>query len=158
MGLIDAWGTGVKRIRDAAAEYGLPEPEFLEMDDTFRINLYRNSDDANGANDANHDANETSDKHQENIGKASGKHRNNIGKASGKDPESPNYQMNRSQKKIIEIISHNGYITIPEISEQIGISERNVAGNIRTLKEEGILVRHGGRKEGYWEIIPKEDK
>lgn len=31
MGLIDAWGTGVKRIRDAAAEYGLPEPEFLEM-------------------------------------------------------------------------------------------------------------------------------
>ena len=33
MGLIDAWGTGVKRIRDAAAEYGLPEPEFLEMDD-----------------------------------------------------------------------------------------------------------------------------
>ena len=50
MGLIDAWGTGVKRIRDAAAEYGLPEPEFLEMDDTFRINLYRYSDDANGAN------------------------------------------------------------------------------------------------------------
>jgi len=172
MGLIDAWGTGVKRIRDAAAEYGLPEPEFLEMDDTFRINLYRYSDDANGANGVNHDAhdaNETSEKHQESIritsgkhqesiGKASEKHRNNIGKASGKDPESPNYQMNRSQKKIIEIISHNGYITIPEISEQIGISERNVAGNIRTLKEEGILVRHGGRKEGYWEIIPKEDK
>ena len=48
-------------IRDAAAEYGLREPEFIEMDDTFRINLYRNTSGANGANidanDANIDAN-----------------------------------------------------------------------------------------------------
>jgi predicted HTH transcriptional regulator len=158
MGLIDAWGTGVKRIRDAAAEYGLPEPEFLEMDDTFRINLYRNSDDANGANDANHDANETSDKHQENIGKASGKHRNNIGKASEKDRESSEKKLNRSQKEIMAIISHDGHITTTEIADKIGISRRNVEENIRVLREEGFLVRRGGRKEGYWEIIPKEDK
>ena len=39
----------------------------------------------------------------------------------------------------------------------IGISRRNVEENIRVLREEGILVRRGGRKEGYWEIIPKED-
>ena len=37
MGLIDAWGTGVKRIRDAAAAYGLREPEFIEMDDTSEL-------------------------------------------------------------------------------------------------------------------------
>ena len=39
--MIEAWGTGFKRIRNAAKEYGLPEPEFIEMPETFRVNLYR---------------------------------------------------------------------------------------------------------------------
>ena len=63
MGLIEAWGTGIKRIREEAAKYRLRDPEFLEFDDMFRINLYRYTDDANDANrdanDANHDANDT---------------------------------------------------------------------------------------------------
>jgi predicted HTH transcriptional regulator len=63
MGLIEAWGTGIKRIREEAAKYKLRDPEFLEFDDMFRINLYRYTDDANDANrdanDANHDANDT---------------------------------------------------------------------------------------------------
>ncbi|MBP5640020.1 MAG: putative DNA binding domain-containing protein [Victivallales bacterium] len=43
MGLIEAWGTGLQRIRDAATEYGLLKPEFIEMPDMFRVNLYRKS-------------------------------------------------------------------------------------------------------------------
>ena len=39
MGLIEAWGTGLKNIRRAAQEYHLPEPEFIEMAETFRVNL-----------------------------------------------------------------------------------------------------------------------
>ena len=41
--MIEAWGTGFKRIRNAAKEYGLPEPEFIEMPESFRVNLYRKS-------------------------------------------------------------------------------------------------------------------
>ncbi len=41
MGLIEAWGTGIRRIKEAAKSYGLPEPEFLPFDDMFRVNLYR---------------------------------------------------------------------------------------------------------------------
>ena len=150
MGLIDAWGTGVRRIRDAAAEYGLPEPEFQEMDDTFRINLFRYSDGVDGVNHDTNSTSETSDNHQKSIGITSEKHRNNIGKTSEK-------KLNRSQKEIIAIISLGGHITTTEIADMIGISRRNVEENIRVLREEGILVRRGGRKEGYWEIIPKED-
>ena len=43
IGLIEAWGTRFKRIRNAAKEYGLPEPEFIEMPESFRVNLYRKS-------------------------------------------------------------------------------------------------------------------
>ena len=41
IGLIEAWGTGLRNIRRAAAAYHLPEPEFIEMPETFRVNLFR---------------------------------------------------------------------------------------------------------------------
>ena len=33
----------MQRIKNAAKEYGLPEPEFIEMPDIFRVNLFRAS-------------------------------------------------------------------------------------------------------------------
>lgn len=41
MEIVESWGTGIRRIMNRAKEYGLPEPEFLEMGDTFRVNLFR---------------------------------------------------------------------------------------------------------------------
>ena len=42
MGLVESWGTGIKRIISAAKDFGLRDPEFIEFDDMFRVNLYRN--------------------------------------------------------------------------------------------------------------------
>ena len=61
MGLIEAWGSGIKRILNAAEEYGLPKPKFQEFDNMFRVELFRNSFPM---------INE-----KENIGEASEKHR-----------------------------------------------------------------------------------
>lgn len=44
MEIIEEWGTGIRRIINRAKEYGLPEPEFLEIGDTFRVNLFRKAD------------------------------------------------------------------------------------------------------------------
>ena len=41
MGLVEAWGSGVKRIQNAAEEYGLPKPRFQEFDNMFRVELFR---------------------------------------------------------------------------------------------------------------------
>jgi predicted HTH transcriptional regulator len=40
---VEAWGTGLQRIQSAAKEYGLPDVEFIEMPESFRVNLYRSS-------------------------------------------------------------------------------------------------------------------
>ena len=61
MGLVEAWGSGIKRILNAAEEYGLPKPKFQEFDNMFRVELFRNSFQM---------INE-----KENIGEASEKHR-----------------------------------------------------------------------------------
>ena len=41
MNLIEGWGTGIPRLLREMKEYGLPEPEFVDMEIALRINLYR---------------------------------------------------------------------------------------------------------------------
>jgi predicted HTH transcriptional regulator len=132
IGLIEAWGTGLQRIRNAAKEYGLPDVEFIEMPESFRVNLYRTSSPMNS------------------IGETSVEHRQNIG------VEMIDTQMyldlNSTQIKIIELLSANSNMTGADLSESIGISKRNIEVNLKKLKEKGVLVRHGSSKGGYWEV------
>ena len=60
--------------------------------------------------------------------------------------------MNQSQQKICQEIHKNEKITIDKLSEKIGISTTAIEKNISKLKENGILKRVGGRKEGHWEL------
>ena len=41
MDLFENWGTGLKRIREACVDPGLPAPEFQELDSAFRVNIFR---------------------------------------------------------------------------------------------------------------------
>lgn len=51
------------------------------------------------------------------------------------------------------LISENPCITTRKLVDIIGIHERNVARNLKTLQERGFLRRIGGRKEGYWQVV-----
>ena len=68
------------------------------------------------------------------------------GELSGKMPE-------KTSEKILYLISENPRITTRELVDIIGIHERNVARNLKTLQERGFLRRIGGRKEGYWQVV-----
>ena len=155
MGLVEAWGSGIKRIFNAAREYGLQEPKIQEFDNMFRIELFRNNairkESNNNTKIEKHRRNigEASEKHRRNIGEASEKHRRNIGEASEKHRRK---ELNDTQKKIIKMLSKNNRLSARQMSEQIGISSRNIENNIRTLKKQGMLIRHGSPKNGYWEI------
>ena len=144
MGLVEAWGSGIKRIFNAAGEYGLQEPKIQEFDNMFRIELFRNNAIRKESNN-----NTKIEKHRRNIGEASEKHRRNIGEASEKHRRK---ELNDTQKKIIKMLSKNNRLSARQMSEQIGISSRNIENNIRTLKKHGMLIRHGSPKNGYWEI------
>ena len=61
----------------------------------------------------------------------------------------------KSSGKIIELISNNPDVTIPEIAEILQTTERNVQKHIKNLREKNIIRRVGPDKGGHWEIIDK---
>jgi predicted HTH transcriptional regulator len=138
MGLVESWGTGIRKIIDAAHEYGLSEPEFIEMPETFRVNLYRKSVLV-----------ETSEKHRRNIGEASEKHRRSIGEAS----ENIGGEITEVQYKILQCLKEKTTLSARGLSEIIGITSRNIEENIKKLKANGKLRRHGSPKNGHWEVV-----
>ena len=76
------------------------------------------------------------------------------GEFSRKMPEKTSEKMpEKTSEKSLYLISENPRITTRELVDIIGIHERNVARNIKTLQERGLLHRIGGRKEGYWQVV-----
>ena len=63
-----------------------------------------------------------------------------------------NIGLNETQNKVVELMKKDSKITIPRISEIIGIAKRNIEVNISELKKKGIIERIGSRKNGYWEV------
>lgn len=59
----------------------------------------------------------------------------------------------KTSGKILTYIKENNEITIPELAQLIGITERSVERNIQKLQElQNKLIRVGGAKGGFWEI------
>ena len=59
----------------------------------------------------------------------------------------------KTSGKIIQAIRNNNHVTIPEMAEQFGITERSIERNIQKLRESGRLLRKEGAKGGHWEIL-----
>ena len=141
MGLVEAWGSGIKRIFNAAKEYGLLEPKFQEFDNMFRVELFRSSLPMTLEN--------------KNIGKTSEKYRRNIGETSEKQET---VDFNSTQLEILKLLMENNRLSAVKLAEKIGVASRNIENNIKKLKELDILVRHGSPKNGYWEVIDCSEK
>jgi Fic family protein len=58
----------------------------------------------------------------------------------------------KSDQKILTLIKKNSKVTIREICDSTGLSESGVKKVIKKLKDEGVLVRVGALKGGYWEV------
>lgn len=122
MKIIESWGTGIKRMFSSCKEYGIREPELLEIGDSFRVNLYRPS---------------YNEVHQSSP------------KSSPKS--SPN-DVNKTQQKILGMILENPEITQVAMAEKLDVTPRAVKKNIKELVEKGLVEREGSSRKGYWKL------
>lgn len=76
------------------------------------------------------------------------------GKSGLKSAEkSAEKNLSASAEKIILCMKNNSAITIAELCEETGLSDRGVRKNIEKLKANGLIRRIGPDRGGYWEIV-----
>ena len=129
MKIIESWGTGIKRMFSSCREYGIEEPELLEIGDSFRVNLYRPS------------YNQSQKSVPESILEIT--------------PKSVLKNLNKTHQKIVDIIMKNPKVTQAEIAAQLDISLSAVKKSMKEVVKTGVLVRVGANKGGYWEVVDK---
>jgi len=129
LGLIEKYGSGIRRIIDSFVAEDLQVPEFRNISDGFMVTVFSKYFDGTS-------------------GKVGGKVGDEVGDEVGDD-------LTDNQKKIIEHILSNSTISARELSTELGISQRKIEENISKLKGKGIIKRLGTTKRGHWKIITK---
>ena len=59
-------------------------------------------------------------------------------------------KLNKTQKKIVDLIRNNPSITIEEMAKFASVETRTIERNIKTLKQKEIIERVGADKNGHW--------
>ena len=164
MGLVESWGTGIKKIVDSAKEYGLQEPEFIEMPETFRVNLFRKVLPMQNVGDCSVKFGENS-VIKGDISTETGIEMLNTciqvesnGTETGTKKASAGTETKKTgtENKILSMIAENPRLTIKEMAERIGMSKNGIIYSMDKLRKEKIISREGAQKNGKW-IINKEE-
>ena len=136
MDLFESWGTGLRRIRESCLAYGLPEPEFREIGNMFRVNIFRL-----GAGTPNVASNPDAS--------------NEILEHGQKVPISAEEfsLLKQSEKDALRIIAERGKVTTPALVEQSGISRRSAVRVLKGLSEQGFIAWHGTSKTDLFAIL-----
>ena len=147
MGIIEQWGTGLQRMIRGCKEYGVREPEFIDMGDAFRVNLYRSNIETGIENI------ETGIETSIESMKTSTESRMTDIETGTEITQSELFStLSDTEKKVMGLILKNPNITQDKIAEILGMSKNGIRYVMNKLKSRGILVRVGATKKGRWSI------
>lgn len=60
-----------------------------------------------------------------------------------------------NEEKLLQLLKQDGTLTAKVLAGTLDITQRQVERMIAKLKGEGILIRHGANKNGFWEVVKK---
>lgn len=127
MGLVEAWGSGIKRILNEAEEYGLPKPRFQEFDNMFRVELFRIYPITDQAIQARERLDHSEEKNE----------------------------LSEKEIEILNLIRIQPSITQKEMADALGWNLASVKYYITKLKEKEYLTRQGSSQKGKWVVLTK---
>ena len=64
----------------------------------------------------------------------------------------PEINLSDKERQVLDFIIKKNNITAKEIAEKIGVSDKTVKRAISTLKTNGLIVRIGSDKKGFWSV------
>lgn len=134
MNVIEAWGSGIPRMFREAEEYGLKEPELIDLGSDFRVNLFRRKLDVDQFGVVNPTTQTTANQNSGTNGTDSGTNGTN------------------QQQRMLTILKENPKATQKDLQSKVGVSLRTVKRVMAELQEKGMVTRKGNNRSGEWII------
>lgn len=69
------------------------------------------------------------------------------------DENISNLKLNKTDKKVLNILMNNSSITANEIAEMLLLTQRTIQRSMKKLVRYKLIIRRGSRKAGFWEVI-----
>lgn len=131
MNLIEGWGTGIPRLIRQMDEYGLAEPEFINMESALRINLYRVIN-----------VNQYDNTEIENAFKV-----RETSKVHFKCAQSAfKSNFNTQEQIILDYLNENGSITSTILADLLGVKKRRAQTILARLNERRVIRKEGASR------------
>ena len=137
MGIVEKWGTGVKRVSELCKNHGLGEVKYNADEDFFTATVYRTQKDLFAKTESKEAAPEL---HQ------------NFTKTSPELHQNFTINLPESVAKTFEELKKNPFATAEEIAKILNISSRSVKSHFSVLKEQKLIEYTGSKKGGHWII------
>ena len=64
-----------------------------------------------------------------------------------------NVSLNKTEKRVIEILIENSSATSVELAEQIGVTKRTIERTFKSLQEKKMIERVGSKRDGNWIVV-----
>lgn len=143
MNIMEHWGSGIPRIIRRCREFGLKEPELMEIAGSFRINLFRFPDKTR--------IGKSTDKVMESTemyGEVRIKSTEMYGEVRIKSTD----KATGNRKKIVQYIEEKGMITNREVQDLLNVKDSRALKILREMVEAGILKKEGKLRGSYYRL------
>ena len=127
MKIIEKWGSGVPRIIRECKEYGLPDPDFIDFDGDFRVNMYRYSLNIFGKKESTTQTTQTT--------------------------LFDHLNLTAEDKSILTLVCTHPALTQKELAMELGWTKDRVKYYLNKLKKQQIIKRTGSTHNGHWELL-----
>ena len=67
--------------------------------------------------------------------------------------DNKNVGLNKTEKKVIELLIENTSLTSIELSEKIGVTKRTIERTFKSLQEKKMIERVGSKRDGNWIVV-----
>lgn len=167
MNLVEAWGSGIPKLMQSMKEYGLREPEFVDMDVAFRVNLYRGQSTSIDLKPERNEVNYVHDDPEKDISDPI-QAQNDLKRLNGDlNCESSDLKNQAMQDgsvgaqrdfelQLIDVIRQNPSLTYKAYGEKLSVSQATIKRLVAKLKENGSIRREGSQRKGMWIITDDE--
>ena len=158
MKIIEKWGTGIPRILRECVDYGLPEPQLIDFDGDFRVNMYRKQ-----KKESTLETTQTIENPTQSLGSPTQtienptQSREKTTQTKENPTQSPiqsaDFQFTEKDKEILKVIQQNPELTQREIALELGWTVDRVKYYLNKMKKMQVIKRVGSRHKGHLEIL-----